>query len=160
MNLLHKQFRGLPVGSLIAFSALILISLAWIMQLYSLFNWEAAVKLGLQNGSFSGNEAEKIMANKEKGEAIADLIWPMPITLVAMFRILKKRFIGFVASMMVFAICVYFPLFYIFQLWDSHRETATAATLLWGIPSVLGMIGLWANRRIYMPDADQRFKKT
>jgi hypothetical protein len=151
MKLLRKEFLRLPLGIWIALIALILISLAWLMQAYSLFNWESAVKYGLQNGSFSGDAAEKIWAQKEKGEAIADLIWPLPLTLFALFGILKKRFIGFIASMMTFAICVYFPLFYIFQLWSSHHETAMAAMLLWGIPSILGIAGLWANRHIYLP---------
>ena len=151
MKLLRKKIARLPLGIWMALVAIILISLAWIMQAYSLFNWESAVEFGLQNGSFSGDAAEKVWANKEKGEAIADLIWPLPLTLIALFGILKKRFIGFIASMMTFAICVYFPLFYIFQLWSSHRETAMAATLLWGIPSLLGIGGLWANRHMYLP---------
>jgi hypothetical protein len=151
MNILRKDFGRLPVGIWMALVAIVLISIAWIMQAYSLFNWESAVKYGLQNGSFSGDAAEKIWAQKEKGEAIADLIWPLPLTLIALFGILKKRFIGFIASMMTFAICIYFPLFYIFQIWETYRETAMAATLLWGIPSILGIAGLWANRHIYLP---------
>jgi len=151
MNLLRKNIGKLPLGIWIAIIALILISFAWLMQAYSLLDWESAVKYGLQNGSFSGDAAEKLWAQKEKGEAIADLIWPLPLTLIALFGILKKRFVGFIASMMTFAICVYFPLFYIFQLWNSHRETATAAILLWGIPSILGIAGLWANRHMYLP---------
>ncbi len=43
-----------------AFLALILISLAWIMQAYSLYNWESALRLGLQNASFSGGAAEAL----------------------------------------------------------------------------------------------------
>jgi hypothetical protein len=138
-----------------ALIALILISVAWLMQAYSLYNWESALELGLQNGSFSGDAAEKLWATKEKGEAIADLIWPLPLTFIALFGILKKRFIAFIAAMMTFAICVYFPLFYIFQIWDSYRETAMAAMLLWGIPSVLGILGLWTNRRIYFPKVNE-----
>jgi hypothetical protein len=151
MNLLRKKIARLPIGIWMALVAIVLISLAWIMQAYSLFNWESAVKYGLQNGSFSGDAAEKLWAQKEKGEAIADLIWPLPLTLIALFGIMKKRFIGFIASMMTFAICVYFPLFYIFQIWETYRETAMAATLLWGIPSILGIAGLWSNRHIYLP---------
>ncbi len=151
MKLLRKKIARLPLGIWMALVAIILISLAWIMQAYSLFNWESAVEFGLQNGSFSGDAAEKVWANKEKGEAIADLIWPLPLTLIALFGILKKRFIGFIAAMMTFAICIYFPLFYIFQIWETYRETAMAAILLWGIPSLLGIGGLWANRHIYLP---------
>ena len=151
MKLLRKYLGKLPLGIWMAFVALILISFAWLMQAYSLYDWESALKLGLQNGSFSGDAAERVWAEKEKGEAIADLIWPLPLTVIALIGILKKRFFGFIAAMMTFAICIYFPLFYIFQIWDSYRETAMAAMLLWGIPSLLGIAGLWSNRRIYFP---------
>ena len=104
----------------------------------------------LQNGSFTGNSADKALATKEHGEAIADLIWPFPIAIVALYGILKKQFFGFVASMMEFAICIYFPLFYIFQMWETNPETVLGAVFLWGIPSLLGIIGLMANRNIYM----------
>ena len=105
MNLLRKNIGRLPLGIWVALIALILISFAWLMQAYSLCNWESALKLGLQNGSFSGDAAERVWAEKEKGEAIADLIWPMPLTVIALI----------------------------------------------GIPSLLGIAGLWTNRRIYFP---------
>jgi len=133
-----------------AIVALLLTFIAWIMQAYSLLDWENAVRLGLQNGSFTGNAADQVLAGKERGEAIADLIWPLPLTIIAMYGILTKKFIGFVASMMEFAICIYFPLFYIFQMWESYPETVLGAVFLWGIPSLLGIIGLWANRNIYL----------
>lgn len=153
MNLFRKKLGTLPLGIWVAFIALILISLAWIMQAYSLCFWESAVELGLQNQSFSGSQAEAMQAQKDKGIAIADLIWPLPLTVIALLGILKKRVSGFIASMMTFAICVYFPLFHFFQLWSSHRETAIAAALLWGIPSLLGIAGLWANRYLYFTPA-------
>ena len=154
MNILRKELGRFPLGIWLALIALILISLAWLMQAYSLYNWESAIKLGLQNGSFSGDAAERVWAEKERGEAIADLIWPLPLTIIALIGILKKSFIAFIAAMMTFAICIYFPLFYIFQIWDSYRETAMMATLFWGIPSVLGIAGLWANRRVYFPEVN------
>ena len=147
MHLLRRNMGRLPAGIWMALGALLLIGLAWLMQAYSLLNWESAVNIGFQNGSFFGDASEKLLAKKEQGEAIADLIWPLPLTLVAFFGILRKRFIGFVACMMVFAICVYFPLFYIFQLWETHRGTALGAVTLWGIPSILGIMGLWSNRQ-------------
>lgn len=150
MKILRNQIGPLPLGLWMAIIALLLTFLAWIMQAYSLLDWENAVKLGLQNGSFAGNAAEKALATKERGEAIADLIWPFPIAILALYGLIKKKFIGFVAAMMAFAICIYFPLFYIFQIWETHPETVLGALFLWGIPSLLGMIGLWANRNIYM----------
>ena len=118
MNFFKKIIGIYPLGIWIAVFALFSISLAWLMQAYSLFNWENAVKLGMQNGSFNGDTLEQSMATKERGEAIADLLWPFPILIIAFIGILKKKFIGFVAAMMEFAICVYFPLFYLFQLWN------------------------------------------
>ena len=106
--------KKLPVGIRITLIALFLIFLAWIMQAYSLINWEHAVKLGLQNGSFKGDELDVALAKKEKGEAIADLLWALPLNIIAFYGILKRRFVGFVAAMMLFAVCIYFPLFYLF----------------------------------------------
>jgi len=143
---MKKQIGKYPLGVWIALTALFLIMLAWIMQAYSVIDWEGAVKLGLQNSSFSGDDVERTMANKERGEAIADLLWPLPITIIAIVGILRKKLFGFVGAMMEFAICIYFPLFYLFQLWNSDMETALSAIILWGIPSVLGIIGLWTNR--------------
>jgi len=155
MNLLRKELGSFPLGIWLAFFVLILISLAWIMQAYSLYNWESALKLGLQNASFSGGPTEAAQAQHDKGIAIADLIWPLPLTIIALLGILKRRVAGFIASMMTFAICVYFPLFHIFQLWSTHRGTAIAAALFWGIPSLFGITGLWANRHLYISKVKQ-----
>ncbi len=146
---LQKKAGRYPLGIWIAVVALLLSFVGWLMQAYSLPNWESAVILGLQNGSFSGNAVDRALASKERGEALADLLWPLPIAIVALVGILKKSFIGFVATMMEFAICIYFPLFYVFQMWETHRETAVGAVILWGIPSILGILGLWANRHLF-----------
>jgi len=149
MNLITRKFGRFPIGVWTAFIALTLIFLAWIMQAYSLIKRENAVELGLQNGSFNGDELDQALANKEKGEAIADLLWALPINIIAIWGLIKKKMFGFVAAMMEFAICIYFPLFYIFQLWSSYFETAIAAVILWAIPSLLGIIGLWINRTYF-----------
>ena len=146
---LQKKAGRYSLGIWIAVVALLLSFVGWLMQAYSLFNWESAVKLGLQNGSFSGDVVDRALASKERGEALADLLWPLPIAIVALVGILKKRFVGFVAAMMEFAICIYFPLFYVFQMWETHRATAVGAVILWGIPSILGILGLWANRHLF-----------
>lgn len=103
MNILRLKLGRFPLGIWLALLALILISLAWIMQAYSLYNWESAVNLGLQNNSFSGGQAKALQAQQDKGLAIADLIWPLALTIIALLGILKKRAVGFIASMMTFA---------------------------------------------------------
>lgn len=51
------------------------------------------------------------------------------------------------------AIGVYFPLFFAFQRWSTFRGTVIFALLLWAVPSLLGIAGLWANRREFRDGA-------
>ncbi len=118
------------------------------MQLYSLIDWEGAVKLGVQNESFTGNIAERAIADVERGIAIADILWVLPITIIAFIGLLQKKFIGFVAAMMVFAVCVYFPLFYSFRE-SMSLENVLVVIYLWAIPSLLGIFYLWINRKLF-----------
>lgn len=149
MNSEANQKRKYPAGLRIVLIALLLCSLAWMMQMYSLINWEGAIELGLQNDSFNGGEVERALANVERGVALADMVWAFPLTIVALIGILRKKQFGMFAAMMNFAICVYFPLFFTFQRWETHRMTALAAILLWAIPSLIGIIALWQNRKSF-----------
>ena len=148
MEVLKKKIRQYPVGVWIAILALILICLAWLMQIYSLIDWEGAVKLGVQNESFIGDMVERAIADVERGVAIADILWALPITIVAFIGLLRKKFIGFIASMMAFAVCVYFPLFYAFRVSMSF-DIVLAAIFLWAVPSLLGIYCLWMNRSLF-----------
>ena len=131
----------------IVMAALLLTLAAWIMQMYSLINWEGALELGLQNDSFNGDEPERTLARMEKGVALADMFWPLPITIIAIIGILRKKQWGIIAAYMDFAICVYFPLFFAFQRWESHRETAIMALLIFAIPSLTGILALSLTRK-------------
>jgi hypothetical protein len=71
MNFLRKKISRYPLGIWIALVALILIFLAWLMQAYSLWDWEAAVDLGVQNERFTGDAAERAIADVERGIAMA-----------------------------------------------------------------------------------------
>ena len=148
MKFLNKKFGRFPLGVWFAIVALVLILLAWIMQAYSVINWEGAVKMGFQTESFTGDAVERAIANMERGVATADILWALPVWIVAFIGILRKKFIGFVAGMMEFAICVYFPLIYTFR-----RGTGMAIVMfiliLWAIPSLLGIAGLWSNREYF-----------
>ena len=149
MFLLQKQIGRYPIGIWVTLIALLLTFLAWMMQLYSLLNWEGAIELGVQNESFSGDGVERALANVERGIAMADLCWALPITIIAFTGVLKRRLYGLIASMMVFAICVYFPLFFAFQRWNTHLDIVLAALFLFALPSLLGIIGLGSNMKIF-----------
>jgi hypothetical protein len=146
MSVLNKAMGRFPLGVWIAVVAILTLFLAWGMQAYSLLNWDHAVDLGIQNERFSGGPAENAWAKESWGLALADMFWPLPIGIVALFGIFRKRFFGLVAGSMELAIGVYFPLFFAFQRWSTFRGTALAAICLWLVPSLLGIIGLWVNR--------------
>ena len=146
MNMLNKVIGRFPLGVWIAIAALLALFLGWGMQAYSLLNWDVAVDLGLQNESFTGDAAERAWAQESWGVAIADMLWPLPIGIVALTGILRRRFYGFAAGLMELSIGIYFPLVFAFQRWETYPETVVVAIFLWTIPSLLGIIGLWVNR--------------
>jgi len=148
MEVLRKEIKRFPLGVWMAIMALVLICLAWLMQLYSLIDWEGAIDLGLQDDSFTGDITERALADIERGVAIADILWALPITIIAFIGVLRKKFMGFVAAMMTFAICVYFPLFYAFRA-STNFDTVLIVVFLWAVPSLLGIYGLWTNRKLF-----------
>ena len=149
MTILNKGIGRFPLGVWIAIVAILALFLAWGMQAYSLLNWDGAVDLGLQNERFTGDAVERAWAQESWGVCMADMLWPMPIGILALIGLLRKRLFGFAAGLMEFAIGVYFPLFFAFQRWTTYPGTVMVAIFLWTIPSLLGIIGLWVNRRYF-----------
>jgi len=147
MGILQKTVGRFPVGVWITLIALMSLCLAWAMQAYSLLDWNSAVELGLQNESFDGDPVERAWALESWSVVMADMLWPMPITVLALIGIVRNRFFGFVTGMMAFTVGVYFPVVFAFQRWDTHRGTAVVALCLWTIPCLLGIAGLWVNRK-------------
>jgi hypothetical protein len=148
MKLLTRSIGRFPLGIWIALAAILLILLlAWGGQFYSLMDWDGAVNMGLQNERFGGDPAEDAWARESRGLAMADMLWPLPIAVMALIGLLRRRFFGLVAGFMELAIGVYFPLFFAFQRWETFRGTAVTALLLWALPSLIGIAGLWVNRR-------------
>lgn len=145
-QILRRPIGRYPVGIWLALVALSSLICAWAMQAYSLLSWDSAVALGLQNERFSGDPAEQAWALESWGVAAADMLWGVPVTLVALAGVLRLRLLGFAAGLMALSVGVYFPIVFMFQRWQSHPETVLAALVLWAIPSLLGIIGLWANR--------------
>jgi len=147
---LKRDVGQFPVGIWIALVALLFAMLAWAMQMYSLFDWEGAIKLGVQSESFSGDSVERALANVEWGIAWADMIWPLPLTIIALIGIWRSWLIGFTAAMMNYAICIYFPLFFAFQRWNTQFDVVLGALFLFALPSIFGIIGLWTNREEFL----------
>lgn len=138
-----------PLGIWIALAALVLQFLAWAMQAFSLLNWDRAVDLGLQNDRLTGDAAERARAKGDWGIGAADMLWPLPIAVVALVGLLQGRFYGFAAGLMEFSIGVYWPLVFAFQSWPTRRGTVIATLLIWMATSLLAIAGLWANRGFF-----------
>lgn len=113
-----KRLGPFSLGIWIALIAiLLLVIIAWGGQLYSLIDWDRAVDIGLQNERFGGNPVEDAWAQESRAVAMADMLWPLPIAIIALIGLLRRRFFGLVAGFMELAIGVYFPLFFAFQRW-------------------------------------------
>jgi hypothetical protein len=149
MNILNKTIGPFPAGVCIAIIAILALFSGWGMQAYSLLDWDGAVDLGIQNERFTGDSAERALAQDSWGVAVADMLWPLPISIIALIGLLRKRLFGFAAGLMALAIGVYFPLFFAFQRWEANPSTVIVAIFLWTIPSLLGIIGLWVNREYF-----------
>ncbi len=155
MKLLNKTIGKYPVGLWLTIIGLGFSLLAWLMQMYSLLDWEGAISLGIQGESFSGTPVEASLARVEWGVAMADMVWPLPLTIIAIIGILKGKAYGYTAGIMNFAICIYFPLFFAFQRWEYDLETAMAALVLFALPATLGMMGLWSSRGRFAIDTSE-----
>jgi hypothetical protein len=149
MNILKKSMGPYPLGVWVTFVVLLAVFFGWGMQAYSILNWDGAVDLGFQNERFSGDAVERAWAHESWSVAVVDMLWPLPIGIVAFIGLLRKRLFGFGAGLMEFAITVYFPIVFAFQRWTTYRSTALVALFLWAVPSLVGIICLWANRRSF-----------
>ncbi|WP_305064538.1 hypothetical protein [Methanococcoides sp.] len=89
--------------------------MAWFMQAYSLLNWDIAVDIGFQNERFTGDAVERTWAHEGWGVAVADMLWAMPLGIVALIGLLRKRSYGFAAGLMELSIGVYFHSFLHFR---------------------------------------------
>lgn len=149
MGMLTNRAGRFPVGLWIALVAIVLLFLAWAGQAYSLINWDHAVDLGLQNERFTGDAAERTWALESRGVAIADMLWPLPLGVVALVGLIRLKRYGFAAGFAELSIGVYFPLFFAFQRWALYPGTVLLALFLFALTSLLGMAGLWVNRDLF-----------
>ena len=81
--------------------------------------------------------------------AIADMLWPLPLGVVALVGLIRLKRYGFAAGFAELSIGVYFPLFFAFQRWALYPGTVLLALFLFALTSLLGMAGLWVNRDLF-----------
>jgi hypothetical protein len=153
VNILDRRLGPHPLGVWLALLALIILMLAWAMQAYSLLDWDSAADLGLQNERFSGDPVERAWALESRGVAAADMLWPLPVTVVALVGLVRRRFFGLAAGLMALSVGVYFPLFFAFQRWSTYRGTVVFAVVFFVVPSLLGILGLLACRHHFTEES-------
>jgi hypothetical protein len=150
MNILEKKYGNYSLGiwfSIIALGLLLFVGMGG--QAYSLIDWDGAVDAGLQNERFLGDAEEKTWAKAAESEAKADMVWFLPILIIAFIGVLRRTLYGYTAGMMGLAIGVYFSTIFAYSRWDTYRETVYHAILIFTIPSFLGIIGLWTNKEYF-----------
>ncbi len=147
MGVVTKQMGRYPLGVRVALVAVALVLLGMAMQAYSLIDWDGAVDLGLQNERFTGDAVERAWATESWGVAMADMLWLLPLSVVAFVGLLRRRPYGYAAALMALSCGTYFPLVFAFQRWATYPETALAALVVWTVPSLVAIAGLWTNRR-------------
>jgi len=146
MDVMERTIGRFPVGVWLALVAVLLLLLAGGMQAYSLADWEGAVELGLQNEPLDGTDEERALARGDRGVALADMVWLLPLCVLALVGLLRRWESAGTTTLMALSVGVYFPLIFTFQRWDTYPGTVVLALVLWTVPSLLGIVGLWCNR--------------
>ncbi len=154
MEAMTKDVGRFPVGVWLALVAVLLLLLACGMQAYSLVDWDGAVELGLQNERLDGTEVDRALANGDRGVALADMVWLLPLCVLALVGLVRRWESAGATTLMALSIGAYFPLIFMFQRWETHPGTVAAALVMWTVPSLLGVVGLWSNRGYFAPGED------
>ena len=123
----------------------------------SLFNWDAALRLRLQEDSRrSQDPLERTMGAISQGEAVADVAVQGVLILLSFVGILLRNPVGFVAGIAQGVIWIYATFLVLAQRWMLYRwgivnnlarlkHVAPAMLLAGGIPGALMIICLVAN---------------
>jgi len=113
-------------------------------QLYSLIAWDSAVEHHMQEYRFETNRGR---ARQDWGICIADMLWQLPLTLVAFFGLMGRFPFAYSVAMMALSLEVYWPIINAAQRWG-HASVAELVALLIFVSGLafLGILGLAANR--------------
>ena len=145
--------RGNGFWILISFSILLLLFLL-IGQTFSLFNYEAAVAMGLQE---TEEEIGKIGIAFAKGFALGDTIIYIPLLLFGIIGLLKRKIWGVYLMFGSCAISVYWPIVHLYAIYVGkdvitlHPEKYISFPITLSIIiiyGILGMLYLYKNQKL------------
>ena len=135
------------IGFWILISIGILLSLMFLVgQTLSLFNYDLTVKLGLQE---SVEEIGKVGIAYAKGFAFGDTIFYIPLLIIGIIGLIKRKSWGLYSMFGSLAITVYWPVVHLFTI--SIERTAITLTpekyisysIILPLIAIYGLWGMW-----------------
>jgi hypothetical protein len=137
---------GIPRGLKIIIGFHIVSFLLWVFgQTGALVAYDTVADWGFQDPRA---RIDPVIVEVNKGIGLADTLVMLPLFVVAVFGLLRRRFFGAVASWLVFGMTLYWPIVF----WSSqhfygqaavkHQPTPAAGIL---VPAALMIIALWGS---------------
>jgi hypothetical protein len=144
--------KSIGIRILIVFSSFLLVLLL-IGQTYSLFNYEHAVSLGLQE---SIDEIGPVGIAFAKGFALGDTVIYIPLLLIGIIGLLRKKKWGVYAMLCSLAISAYWPIVHLYAInietesivLSSEKYLSYMVTLI-----LITLYGLWGMWYLYRNEA-------
>ncbi len=163
MKFLTKRIGRFPLGIWIVLVFLLISGLVMLLfaQALSFFAWDAAFSLGLQEDSRNSTDiVERTIGAMSWGEAGADVLVQGTLIILTLIGILRRRQFGFVTGVTLTTIWIYVTLMVPLQRiglynWGVVPDLSRAKYVgpfmvaLWGIPGVISLICLIANRDFF-----------
>ena len=130
-------------------TSLLLVIFLLVGQTFSLFNYEAAVSLGLQE---SVEEISEVGIAFAKGFAFGDSMIYIPLLLGGIIGLLKRKKWGVFAMLASCSISVYWPLVHLYAIYIGKDAITLQAEKYVTFPITLSLIityGLWGMWYLY-----------
>jgi hypothetical protein len=165
MSFLTKRIGRFPLGIWIVLVFLVILGLivSFSGQVVSVLSWDTALSLGLQEDSpHSADIVERMVGAISWGEAVADVPVQGTLIILTLIGILRRRRFGFVAGVALATIWIYVAIMIPAQRiglysWGVVSDLSRAQYVgplmvgLVGIPGVISLICLIANRQFFEP---------
>ena len=134
-----------PVGIWVVVGFHLLNVLLWsVGQTGALLDYDFVAELGLQDARAL---VDPVIVQVNKGIAVADTVLMLPLFLLAVVGLVRRRFFGLVTSWLVLGITLYWPLVFWFSQY-SYSEAGIRHVPLSGstviVPAVFFVMAAWA----------------